>query len=146
MPNPITVLIADDHAILREGLRVLLQFEEGFKVVAEAKDGQEAVDLAKKHRPNVVVMDIGMPILDGVEATRKIREALPDTNVLIVSAQNYDAYIQQSMAAGALGFISKHTCLTNVPLAVREIANGNTFIGLAPPKVPSRMTNGERRR
>jgi DNA-binding NarL/FixJ family response regulator len=134
MPPPITVLIADDHAILREGLRVLLQFEDGFEVVAEASDGEQAVDLAIKYRPDVVVMDIGMPVLDGVAATRKIREALPDTNVLIVSAQNYDTYIQQSMAAGALGFISKHTCLTNVPLAVREIAAGNTFIGLAPPK------------
>lgn len=103
-------------------------------VVAEAHDGAEAVELAKVHRPDVVVMDISMPTLNGLDATRQIKELLPETNVLIVSAEGDDTGIEQAIACGALGFICKHTSLMNVPNAIREIDNGNTFFAMTPPE------------
>lgn len=131
--KPITVLIADDHATLRKGLRVLLDYEEGIKVVGEAADGGEAVRLAKKLKPHVVIMDISMPVLTGVEATRQIRAALPDTQVLIVSAAPDENQIKQALDGGAKGFVAKQTSLSNVPAAVRELHRGNTFVGVTMP-------------
>lgn len=133
MSNPISVLIADDHESLREGLKILLEFEDDIRWVAEAVDGAEAVELAKQHRPDVVVMDITMPNMNGLEATRLIRAALPGTNVLIVSAEGDDTGVEQAVACGALGFICKHTSLMNVPQAIREIFAGNTFFAMSPP-------------
>lgn len=132
MPVPITVLIADDHETLREGLTILLDFETDMKVVAVASDGQEAVELAKRYRPDIVVMDISMPTMNGLEATRQIRAALPATNVLIVSAEGDDTGVEQAMGCGALGFICKHTSLMNVPNAIREIYQGNVFFAMTP--------------
>lgn len=132
MAVPITVLIADDHETLREGLSILLEFEADMQVVAMARDGLEAVELAKQHRPDVVVMDITMPNMNGLEATREIRAALPDTNVLIVSAEGDDTGVEQAIACGALGFICKHTSLMNVPDAIREIHRGNLFFAMTP--------------
>lgn len=133
MPVPITVLIADDHETLREGLTILLDFETDMRVVAVANDGREAVELAKEHRPDVVVMDITMPHMNGLEATRQIRAALPGTNVLIVSAEGDDTGVEQAVGCGALGFICKHTSLMNVPHAIREIHKGNVFFAMTPP-------------
>jgi DNA-binding NarL/FixJ family response regulator len=132
MPVPITVLIADDHETLREGLTILLEFETDLRVVAVANDGREAVELAKEHRPDVIVMDITMPHMNGLEATRQIRAALPGTNVLIVSAEGDDTGVEQAIACGALGFICKHTSLMNVPNAIREIHEGNVFFAMTP--------------
>ena len=132
MADPIKVLIADDHETLREGLSILLEFETDMEVVGMACDGQEAVDLAKQLQPDVVVMDISMPNLNGLEATRQIRAALPDTNILIVSAEGDDTGVEQALGCGALGFICKHTSLMNVPHALREIHRGNTFFAMTP--------------
>lgn len=129
--KPITVLIADDHTILRKGLKLLLDFEEDIEVVGEAADGREALRLAKKLRPDVVVMDISMPVLGGVEATRQICQELTSTHVLVVSAAPDETQIKLALDAGARAFVAKQTSLTNVPAAIREIHKGNTFVGVS---------------
>ena len=88
-----TVLLAEDHMIVREGFRKMLEFEDDFEVVGEAQDGRQAVALAKKFRPDVVLMDIAMPLLNGLEATRQVLKAVPTTKVLMLSAHSDDAYV-----------------------------------------------------
>jgi DNA-binding NarL/FixJ family response regulator len=105
----ITVLLAEDHMIVREGFRKLLAAEDDIEVVGEAQTGRQAVALAKKLRPAVVVMDIAMPLLNGLEATRQIRKTIPGTKVLILSAHSDDAYVEQAIAFGAVGFLLKQT-------------------------------------
>jgi DNA-binding NarL/FixJ family response regulator len=123
----ITVLLADDHHIVREGIKALLKHEKDIVVVAEAETGRLAVTLFKKLRPDVVVMDIAMPLLNGMEATRQMREAVPEARVLILSAHSDDAYVEQMMELGAAGFLLKQTSSHNLPTAIRELHKGNTF-------------------
>src|SRR4026209_325264 len=101
----ITVLLAEDHQIVREGLRSLLDHEHDIKVVGEAETGRQAVLLTRKFRPEVVVMDIAMPLLNGLEATRQIRKDFPETKVIILSAHSDDAYVEQVAVLGAAGFL-----------------------------------------
>ncbi len=124
----ITVLLADDHTVVREGLRSLLEAEGDIEVVGEAATGREAVELARKLHPTVVVMDIAMPLLNGLEATRQIRKALPETRVLILSAHNDDAYVDQVMELGAAGYLIKQTSAQVLSQAVREVQQGKTFL------------------
>jgi DNA-binding NarL/FixJ family response regulator len=126
----ITVLLADDHDLVREGLKILLDFEDDIEIVADARDGVEAVALAKQFRPDVVVMDLTMPNMNGIEATRQILAALPETKLLIVSAEGDKDRIEESLAVGAVGYISKESSLMEVPTAIREISQGRTFICL----------------
>src|SRR5512134_1767664 len=98
----ITVLLAEDHTVVREGFRSLLRSERDIEVVAEADTGRQAVQLTRKLRPDVVVMDIAMPLLNGLEATRQIRKAFPDAKVLILSAHSDEAYVEQATALGAV--------------------------------------------
>ena len=123
----ITVLLAEDHQIVREGLRSLLGHEPDMEVVGEAATGREAVQLTRNLRPAVVVMDIGMPLLNGLEATRQIRKAFPDTKVLILSAHNEDAYVEQAAVLGAAGFLFKQTSAHVLAEAIREVQKGNSF-------------------
>ena len=123
----ITVLLAEDHQIVREGLRVLLKHERDIKVVGEAETGRQAVQLTRKLRPAVVVMDIAMPLLNGLEATRQIRKDFPDTRVLILTAHNDDAYVQQMAELGVAGFLVKQTSSHVLAAAIREVQKGNTF-------------------
>src|SRR3979411_1470938 len=123
----ITVLLADDHHIVREGFRALLKHERDIEVVGEAKTGREAVQLTRKLRPAVVVMDIAMPLLNGLEATRQIRKNFPETKVLILSAHNDDAYVQQVTLLGAAGFLLKQTSSQVLAQAIREVEKGLTF-------------------
>ncbi len=125
----ITVLLAEDHAIVREGLRNLLEAEEDFEVVGEAENGRSAVELARKLRPRVVVMDIAMPLLNGVEATRQILQRAPETRILILSAHSDDAYIQHLNTLGVAGFLIKQTSSHVLAKAIREAAKGKTFYG-----------------
>src|ERR1017187_2737149 len=105
----ITVLLAEDHQIVREGFRSLLEHEHDIEVVGEAETGRQAVQLTRKLRPAVVVMDIAMPLLNGLEATRQIRKEFPETKVLILSAHSDDAYVEQVAVLGAAGFLLKQT-------------------------------------
>ena len=127
----ITVLLAEDHLIVREGFRKLLAVEDDFEVVGEAQTGRQAVALAKKLRPAVVVMDIAMPLLNGLEATRQIRKAVPGTKVLMLSAHSDDAYVEQAIAFGAVGFLLKQTSSNDLSKAIREVQKGNTFFSPA---------------
>jgi two-component system, NarL family, nitrate/nitrite response regulator NarL len=134
----ITVLLAEDHMVVREGFRKLLAAEADLEVVGEAQTGRQAVALARKLRPAVVVMDIAMPLLNGLEATRQIRKAIPGTKVLILSAHNDDAYVEQAIAFGAVGFLVKQTSSHDLSRAIREVQNGNTFFS---PSIAGRLHN-----
>src|SRR6185312_9176686 len=105
----ITVLLAEDHRIVREGFRSLLKHETDIEVVGEAETGRQAVQLTRKLCPAVVVMDIAMPLLNGLEATRQIRKDFPGTKVIILSAHDDEAYVEQACALGASGFLLKQT-------------------------------------
>jgi DNA-binding NarL/FixJ family response regulator len=123
----ITVLLAEDHTIVREGFRKMLEMEDDLEVAGEAQDGRQAVALAKKLHPDVVLMDIAMPLLNGLEATRQILKALPATKVLILSAHSDDAYVTNATESGAVGFLLKQTSSHEVCRAIREVQNGKTF-------------------
>lgn len=125
--RPITVLLAEDHAIVREGFRKLLELDPGLQVVGEAQDGRRVVELAKKLRPDVILMDIAMPLLNGLEATRQVLKAVAQTKILILSAHSDDAYVQNATESGAAGFILKQTSANIVCRAIREVKNGKTF-------------------
>lgn len=125
--KPITVLLAEDHQIVREGFRSLLKREADIEVVGEAETGREAVQLTRKLRPAVVVMDIAMPRLNGLEATRQIRRDFPDTRVIILSAHSDDAYVEQVATLGAAGFLLKQTSSHDLATAIRAVHKGKTF-------------------
>lgn len=129
--KPITVLLAEDHMIVREGLRALLKLEDDIEVIGEAEDGRQAVELTRSLHPEVVVMDIAMPLLNGLEATRQILKAAPDTKVLILSAHSDDAYVVQVIALGAAGYLIKQTAAHVLPKAIREVKKGSTFFSPA---------------
>ena len=123
----ITVLLAEDHQIVREGFRSLLEHEPDIAVIGEAANGRQAVQLTRKLRPEVVVMDIAMPVLNGLEASRQIRKDFPDTKVLFLSAHSDDAYVEQVAVLGATGFLLKQTSSENLARAIREVQKGNSF-------------------
>jgi DNA-binding NarL/FixJ family response regulator len=132
----ITILLADDHMIVREGLRALLEAEGDIEVVGEAETGREAVHLTKRLRPDVVIMDIAMPLLNGLEATRRILKTVPATRVLVLSAHNDDEYIRQVVMLGAAGYLIKQTSADLLSRAIREVQKGNTFFS---PSVANRL-------
>ena len=123
----ITVLLAEDHTIVREGFRKMLELEEDLEVVGEAQNGRQALAMVKKLRPAVVLMDIAMPLLNGLEATRQVLKAVPATKVLILSAHSDDAYVKNATESGAVGFLLKQTSSHEVCRAIREVQNGKTF-------------------
>ena len=123
----ITILLADDHALMREGCRMMLEFENDFEVAGEARDGRQAVELAKKLHPDVALMDIAMPLLNGLEAARQIHKAIPATKVLMLSAHSDDAYVKNATDSGAMGFLLKQTSAHDVCRAIREVQKGKTF-------------------
>ncbi|MBI5380493.1 MAG: response regulator transcription factor [Opitutae bacterium] len=125
--KPITVLLADDHAIVRQGLCALLDAAGQFEIVGEARNGREAVKLAHALQPDVILMDIAMPVLNGLDATQQILAARPAAKVIILSAHSDDAYVERMQAAGAAGFIEKQTSAEHLPKAIRTVMQGGVF-------------------
>jgi DNA-binding NarL/FixJ family response regulator len=125
------VLIADDQALVRVGLRKILEAEPELTVVAEAADGEDAVGAARRERPDVVLMDIRMPVLDGIEATRRIVAAQPSTRVLILTTFGLDAYVYDALRAGASGFMLKDAPPEEIAAAVRIVASGEALLAPA---------------
>lgn len=132
----ITVLLSDDHTVLRKGLRLLLEAEADMQVVGEAANGQQSVREAKRLKPDVVLQDLAMPLLNGLEAARQIAKEVPSTKVLILSAYTDDAYIEHAIKAGAAGYLMKETAGDDLLRAIREVANGNAYFS---PPVAKRM-------
>jgi DNA-binding NarL/FixJ family response regulator len=125
----ITVLLAEDHTVVREGLRKILEQEDDLEVVGEAGNGRRAVTLVKKLRPTVVVMDISMPLLNGLEATRQVLKAVPSTKIIILSAHNDDAYVKNATESGAVGFLLKQASSYDMCRAIREVNRGRVVFG-----------------
>ncbi len=122
------ILIADDHAIVREGIRMILQSQPDFEVVGEAPDGEEAVRMSEALKPDIVVMDISMPTLTGIEATQKIKRALPGTHVLILTMHEEESYVFQLLRLGAAGYVLKRAAATDLVDAIRAAARGEAFL------------------
>jgi len=125
--KPITVLLAEDHTIVRKGLRSLLSQTQDIKVIGEAENGREAVKLVEKHHPELVVMDISMPLLNGLEATRQIKKRFPKTQVLILTVHDNEEYLFEIIKAGASGYIIKKAALEEMLMAVQAVSKGKTF-------------------
>ncbi len=140
--NLITVLLADDHTIVREGLRALLKLEAGIKVIGEAENGQQAVELACKLRPDVVVMDFSMPLLNGLEAARRILQDVPLTKVIMLTAHSDDAYVKQVLELGVTGYLIKQTAANLLPKAIRAAFNGKTSLS---PSISKRLNHHRKR-
>ena len=126
-----TVLIADDQALVRVGLRKILEADGDVDVVAEAENGDEAVAAAARYRPDLVLMDIRMPVLDGIEATRRIAGAQPSTRVLILTTFGLDSYVFDSLRAGASGFMLKDAPPEEIVAAIRIVARGEALLAPA---------------
>ena len=125
--KPITVLLAEDHMVVRQGLHKLLEAEDDLEVVGEAETGRQAVAMTLKLRPAVVVMDIAMPLLNGLEASRQILKHASATKILILSAHSDDAYVERALEFGAKGFLLKQTSAHVLSRAIREVQKGNVF-------------------
>jgi DNA-binding NarL/FixJ family response regulator len=123
----ISILLVDDHAAIRQGLRALLELEPDIKVVAEARNGPQAVKLARKNPPDVMVIDLAVPGKGGMDATRRILAQVPETKVLALTSYGDDACVDQLMQAGAAGLLIKQTAVNDVISAVRKIKKGKSF-------------------
>ncbi len=128
---PIRVMLADDHTLVRAGIHALLESMTGIQVVAEASDGHEALALIRTHQPDVVVMDIAMPDLNGLEATGRVVQEFPRVSVLILSMYTNEEYVMQALHAGAAGYLLKTGVTTELELAVRAAARGETYLSPA---------------
>src|SRR5437762_14124273 len=115
----ITVLLADDHTVVRQGLRALLEAEDDLTVVGEAENGRQAVQMARRLHPDVVLMDVAMPSLNGIEAARQVNRESPESKVLVLSCYRDDEYVQRLTDAGAVGYLVKQTAAQDVVTAIR---------------------------
>ena len=128
MMKPIRVLLADDHTLVRAGIRSLLENMEGIEVIAEAGDGREALRLVTTHRPDVVLMDIAMPGLNGLEAAARIAKKFPNVRVVILSMHVNEEYVLQALRAGAAGYMVKGADAAELEIAIRAVARGETYL------------------
>ncbi|MEO2077638.1 MAG: response regulator transcription factor [Bacillus sp. (in: firmicutes)] len=136
------IVIIDDHQLFREGVKRILEFEKSFQVVAEGDDGSEALGLVQEHQPNVVIMDINMPQMNGVEATRELVEKYPDTKVIILSIHDDENYVTHALKTGACGYLLKEMDADALIEAVRVVADGGSYLH---PKVTHNLVNEYRR-
>ena len=125
--TPIRILLADDHNLLRDGLRLLLERQPGFAVVAEAGDGREALRMAEEHRPDVAVMDVAMPLLNGIDATRRIVDTCAPTSVIILSMHHDESYVVRALNAGARGYLLKDSLKADLIGAVKAVSQGHSY-------------------
>jgi len=137
-PDTLTVVIADDQLLLRAGFRKLIDGEAGLEVVGDAADGQEAVDLVETLHPDVVLMDIRMPVMDGIEATRRISRSAPGTAVLVLTTYDLDEYVFAALEAGASGFLLKDSPPEELAAAIRVVARGDALIA---PSITRRLVS-----
>jgi len=126
--EPIRVLIADDHALFRRGLNMVLESEEGIEVVAEAEDGEDAVAKAEEFAPDVVLMDVRMPRLSGIEATRTIRDIIPTARILMLTVSDEEEDLYEAVKAGANGYLLKEISIEEVADAIRAVTTGQSLI------------------
>jgi DNA-binding NarL/FixJ family response regulator len=131
MANPIRILLADDHALFRAGIRALLKSIDGIEIVAEASDGREAVNLCKTCRADVVLMDIMMPQLNGLDATARLAAKSPETRTIILSMNANEEYVRQALRCGAAGYLLKNTTPWELEQAIRAVARGEIYLSPA---------------
>jgi DNA-binding NarL/FixJ family response regulator len=137
--TPVRVLLADDHALVRAGIRALLEGLEGVTVVAEAANGIEVLELARKHRPDVVLLDISMPGLGGLEASAQLKQELPEVRVVMLSMHANEEYVLQALRAGAAGYMLKDSATAQLELALQAVMQGETYLS---PPISKQMVEG----
>ncbi len=137
--TPVRVLLADDHALVRAGIRALLGGLEGVTVVAEAANGSEVLELARKHRPDVVLLDISMPGLGGLEASAQLKQQLPEVRVVMLSMHANEEYVLQALRAGAAGYMLKDSATAELELALYAVMQGETYLS---PRISRQMVEG----
>ncbi len=140
--NKTKILIIDDHQLYREGIKRILEFEDSFEVVGEGKDGNEALELVEKCNPDVVIMDINMPQMNGVEATKQLIQTYPDLKVIILSIHDDESYVSHAMKTGADGYLLKEMDVDDLIEAVKVVAEGGSYLH---PKVTHNLVKEYRR-
>jgi two-component system response regulator NreC len=133
--SKIKVLLVDDHTIVRQGIKALLDTQEGIEVVGEAEDGREAIEKAKQMAPNVIVIDITMPNLNGIEATRQIKKINPEIKVLVLTVHDNEEYIHRILQAGASGYLLKESAVSDLVSAINAVEKGDIFLSPSISKV-----------
>lgn len=129
--KPIRVLLADDHILVRAGIRALLEKLEGVRIVAEANDGREALRLFKEHQPDVTLMDVAMPLLNGLDVTARVMKEFPSARVIILSMHANEEYVSEALRSGAAGYMVKTAATAELELAIKSVFVGETY--LSPP-------------
>lgn len=132
------ILLCDDQAVIRDGLEMLLNLEKDFQVIASAQDGAEAIDLATKHKPDLILMDLKMPMVNGIEATREIRKKLPSAKILVLTTYDDDEWVFDAIRAGASGYLLKDTSRQKIIEAIRGTMDGKSFLD---PAVAGKLMN-----
>jgi len=138
--EPIRVVLADDHTLVRSGIRALLERFDDVEMVGEAANGREALELVEKHRPNIVLMDIAMPELNGIDAARRIHQRYPNTRVLLISMYDNEEYVAEALAVGAAGYVLKDASAAELDIAVHAVARGESYLS---PAVAKRIVEGQ---
>ena len=139
--KPLRILLADDHTLVRQGVRKILEDQENWTIVGEAQDGRELVKKVLEEQPDVVVVDVAMPLLNGIEATRQILRKLPSTKVLMLSMHDHPEYVLESVRAGAHGYLLKDTAAAELRHAIRAVEEGEAFYS---PPVARRLSDAVR--
>lgn len=134
----VTVLLADDHPIVRQGIRNLLEADASFWVVGEAEDGLQAVQLAEQHKPDVVIVDMMMPRLNGLETIRQITSRLPNIRCIVLSMQSADPYVVQALKAGAAGYVLKDSAPNEIANAIQQVLSGKRYLS---PQISEKLIN-----